>query len=224
MSVFSRPFSKRISLVAITIFAAVDLSWFYWQLRAGDSGVAWLMVDGQDKKPDIDVSMMLIRQEGIPTPPVESAAESDLEDSAEVIGVQVGDKFRAYRLDALAQGPATHIVNDVVDDIPVTVTYCNMADCARAYTGRKPGKPLNISQGGLYRAKRMLLRIGDDDTRYFQDDGTEYKPKDRAGTFPFAAYPFVRATWKKWKQSHPTTEIYTGHPPKKIVDAPAKAG
>jgi hypothetical protein len=210
MSLFSRPLSKSASWVLISMFVAGALACAIWHFRAGDSGVASLMVDGAGAAPKIDVSIMLISQQGIVKPSFEPASLSLLDDAAEVIGIQVGDECRAYSLAALSQGPSSHIVNDLFGNVPVTITYCDMGDRARVFTGPRHGSPLDINQGGLDHARRMLLRVGASDDRYFQDTGTPYQKTCRYESFPFPSYPFVRSTWKEWKSAHPTTKVYSG--------------
>jgi hypothetical protein len=82
-----------------------------------------------------------------------------LADYDPVVGVSASSQHRAYLVRALAQGPKSHIVNDVLGGMPVSVTHCNLHVCTRVFTGGVPGEPLDLSQGGL-EAGSMVLRAG----------------------------------------------------------------
>src|SRR4051812_11606994 len=73
--------------------------------------------------------------DGIVRPPIVEAGASDLRPDEEVIGVEVDGRPRAYRLSAF-RDPAHHVVNDLIDGVPLTVSYCDLNDCVRTYTDR----------------------------------------------------------------------------------------
>jgi len=145
----------------------------------------------------------VFRAAGIRQPPARPAREATLSDEEEVLGVVVGATARAYRLGSM-RGSAQHIVNDVIAGIPVTVTYCDITECVRAFKG--PGTaPLAIDQGGLMR-QRMVISVGGVD--FLQDSGVPIEPGGAA--FPYATYPCTRTTWKAWREAHPQTELWEG--------------
>src|SRR5262245_54789227 len=84
---------------------------------------------------------------GVIRPPVQPAAAAQLPDDAPVVGVLAGDTPRAYLVSALSK-MTQHVINDVLADTPVTVTYCDRTDCVRVYTADTPGAPLAIDLGG----------------------------------------------------------------------------
>jgi hypothetical protein len=141
-------------------------------------------------------------------PPVATADSAKLADSDEVMGIVAGGKSRAYLLKALMDRDK-HIVNDLVGDIPITITYCDMYNCARAFSGKMRGETLNIVQGGLKMAgSDMILKVGDD--HYLQSSAEPATVVNRAPPFPYKPYPLARLTWKAWKEAHPDTEVYEG--------------
>jgi hypothetical protein len=143
--------------------------------------------------------------EGIERPPVLSASSAPLEDSEEVVGVVVGGKARAYRLSALTD-MADHIVNDVVEDRPISVTYCDKRQCIRVFTAEGTGtEALPIGQAGLWNYQ-MVIQVGRDS--YLQESGDPLDPEARP--FPYQQYPSQRTTWREWRESHPETEVYAG--------------
>lgn len=141
---------------------------------------------------------------GLRTPPVLPAAKAGLPDEASVVGVVVDGKARAYAIQALSS-PAQHVINDLVSERPVSVTFCDKTSCAKVYAGKKPGEPLDLTVGGFYR-DGLLLRY--QTGMYRQETGESMQPN--APGLPFEAYPFERTTWKAWKQKHPDTEVFTG--------------
>jgi hypothetical protein len=102
----------------------------------------------------------------------------------------------------------SHVINDVVANVPVTVTYCDKTDCARVFTDESRGQPLEIDLGGFDRG--MLLRFDGD--FYRQQEGVTIRPNadDR---FPFPTLPFERMTWLVWKKRHPNSRVFKGVAP-----------
>ena len=145
---------------------------------------------------------------GIRLPPVLGAADADLADDAPVIGVLAGGSARAYSVTAM-EPIGGHVVNDLVGGTPVTVTYCDRTRCVHAFTDIAGTQPMKIDLGGYMGG--MLLKVGD--TFFFQDTGGDLV-KDRGTVFPYATHLHELTTWKRWKEAHPSTELYTGPKPK----------
>lgn len=129
---------------------------------------------------------------------------ADLDDDEEVIGIAVDGKYRAYRIKTMAN-PAEHIVNDLVNRVPVTVTYCDISDCAQAFTAEQRDKPLDISSGGF--DGEMMLRS--QDVFFWQRTGMS-REVDRASELVFPRYPLTRMKWKDWRKLHPQSDVYVG--------------
>jgi hypothetical protein len=133
---------------------------------------------------------------------MQPALSATLPDDAEIVGVVVNGKARAYLLKALA--PLDHhVVNDLVAGVPLSITYCNETQCLRAFTGKTAGQPLDIWTGGY--ANGLLLKVGSD--FFEQQSGKGLSP---GTTFPYQDYPHERTTWKAWKEAHPASEVYAG--------------
>jgi hypothetical protein len=146
------------------------------------------------------------------SPRTHSAGEVRLKDDAQVIGVTAQGRGRAYLLQALVS-PEHHVVNDLIGQVPITVTYCNMTDSVRVFTDSRLGQPLDLAVGGWTGhhtgrglAACMLLRTREN---WFRQDDVE-PVGDEAVTFPYKQAPFVRTSWKKWRTAHPDTDVYTG--------------
>jgi hypothetical protein len=119
--------------------------------------------------------------------------------------------------------PEARIANDLLGAVPVTVTYCDVSDCVRVFSGPGQGRRLRVALGGWdrRRPKSMLLRIGSD--MYWQDTGQPLEDETTAA-FPYRTLDFVRTTWREWREAHPDTDAYIGvipfpsaHPSAKVV-------
>jgi Protein of unknown function (DUF3179) len=141
---------------------------------------------------------------GIPTPPTAEAADAPLDDTAEVIGVSAGGKHRAYVVRAF-EPMACHVVNDLLGDVPVTVTYCNRCDCAHVFTCDQPGVALDVVLGAWVDG-RMVLRWKD--VFFMQQSGQPMGIEEADAVLP--TYPHERTTWKAWRTAHPDTDVYLG--------------
>jgi len=152
-------------------------------------------------------------QDGVIRPPTVEAAKAELKDDAEVLGVEVNGVARAYRLDILCD-INRHIVNDTVHGVPVSVLYCDLNDCARAYTGPASPDPLPIRMAGMNFGD-LILKVG---KVFYQHstgqalEGTRFPGSPNPGLppFPFSPTAVTRTTWGAWKQQHPGTDVYVG--------------
>ncbi len=133
---------------------------------------------------------------GIRTPKVHTPEAAGLKPDSNILGVSIGGKHRAYLVDAFCT-PATHIVNDMFDDVPVSVTYCDRTDFARVFTNVSRGAPLDLSMAG-WLGTQMSLELG---VWHFGHQAESPLLEDVA---------FERMTWREWLAKHPQTEVYTG--------------
>lgn len=148
---------------------------------------------------------MILDAGAVRLPPAIAATVADLPDSEEVVGVNADGRFRSYRLAAMGQSPALHVVNDRIGTIPVSVTYCDLRNCIAVFIG-VGGDPLDLREGGLF-GGRMLLRVGE--SRYLQETLEPPTPSG-APQFPYAAHSWERTTWGAWRRTHPRTDVYIG--------------
>jgi hypothetical protein len=134
------------------------------------------------------------------------AGASRLGDEADVIGVSVAGRHRAYPVRAFRQG-TRHVITDNVAGFPVAVTFCGIAQCAQAFMGSRGDAPLGVSVSGFdgdYDWGGMVLRVG----RWHYAHGTGLPMEQGAPAFPYARTDFERTTWKKWRDAHPDTDVY----------------
>lgn len=137
-----------------------------------------------------------IRLPGVRKPDVQSANAANVDENSRVIGVTVGGRPRAYVMKAMTM-LGTHIVNDLVEDVPVTVTYCDRTGCVRVLTQADESEALPVNLGGWVDGKMNLLWEG---KLYAQNDDK----------IPMEEMSFMVTTWKEWKSLYPETDVYTG--------------
>lgn len=141
----------------------------------------------------------------IDRPDVLPADKAALDEDTPVIGVFVAGKARAYLLEAFEHGPASHLVNDVLGGVPISVTHCDVSGCSRVFTGSVVGRPLDLSVGGQ-KNSRMVLKFGG---QLYRQETSE--PVDKSGsTFPYREYPAHLTVWGDWRRAHPETDVYMG--------------
>lgn len=144
---------------------------------------------------------------GVREPKMYGADEIAVPEDAKLIGVVIDGHAHAYLLEAMTP-MNSHIVNEVVAEKPVSVTYCSLSDCVRVFSKAGTTEPLDLAVGG-YRNEQMMLRL----------DGQMYD--HTAETIPLEDVDFVRTEWLAWKLEHPDTKIYVGLLADKFV-LPAK--
>jgi hypothetical protein len=155
---------------------------------------------------------------GIKQPGTASAKEAYLDGEEQVIGVCIGPKARAYRLRIL-EGSLHHVVNDIIDGVPVSVTYCNLNHCAKVFTSSSVKGPLDLAMGGRHASELVLVAEGH---YFYQESGAPLPPnafrkgsrlerfmdKSSSVLFPYQELSFERMTWKEWKKAHPETDVF----------------
>jgi hypothetical protein len=174
------------------------MTWGQWRRAHPDTDVYLAPANGDNAR---EIGF----RRGIRQPPTQSVDEADLEDDAEVIGVWIEGRARAYGIAALSAGPEFHVVNDVLSDRPVTVAYCDLTDCARVFTSKTRGSPFDIGVGGLDKDMGMMLYV--DGARYALKDGKNLTHPDGL-PLPYERMDYERTTWGEWRRVHPDTDVY----------------
>jgi hypothetical protein len=206
MVVGDQPLSRRawILLIGISMVSGgtVVLGFFAYELWSFDPSKTTVMAGIKPSDPFIRV-----RIRGIERPSTVKADLSTLDPDEMVIGFVVDGRARAYRLDALRKR-TEHVVNDVVGDVPITVSYCDIDNCIRGYTGPAGQGPLKVSIGGLFEGREMVLEF--DRGLYFQRSGKAFEPSSGTAILPLERIEPTLTNWSLWKQDHPDTDVYEG--------------
>jgi hypothetical protein len=193
----------RGAILAVFALEATVVAAVFYSERAHLKHESKIIRSGDASK--LDPPWRKVEGPSISRPPTRRAEQAKLPDYEEVIGIVVDGKARAYRVKAF-DDPSRHIVNDLIGDRPVTVTYCDQSNCARAYAGPRGGPPLEVLQAGLKGAE-MILKVGD--TYYWHRTAAPVET-GKGPPFPYATYPLVRRTWGDWRREHPDSDLYLG--------------
>jgi hypothetical protein len=193
------PLLRIVLIINLLLLIGASLAWIVY---------AW---PGQNVEADSG-SEVLMNLPGIQQPPVHPAATAQLAEEAEVIGVLVKCRPRAYEVRAFwavptLGDPSRHVVNDVLAGVPVTVSYCDRLNCSQVYTDASANTPLPVGVGGYTKRDghdSMLLCISA--CHYRQDTGEALEAD--AAPFPYTHLPYVRTTWQQWRTDHPDTDVY----------------
>ncbi len=102
-------------------------------------------VIGKDRIPAIDKPKFV---------PVREVSAANLPDGEPVISFVIGDDARAYPLRILTWH---EIVNDVVNGIPVAVTYCPLCNSALVFDRRLGGRVLSFGTTGKLRNSDLVM-------------------------------------------------------------------
>ncbi len=201
------PRSRRTLVITCLAFAAAEVLGVSLVYVAERSSLAAHQGDAVVVDcPEPNESVFVFRAPGIDRPATREADKARLSDEEPVLGVSVDGEFRAYRVEAM-KARTDHIVNDVIHGHPISVTYCDIYDCACGFTGEPGNVPLRISQGGLY-SGGMVIRVGD--AEYSQTSGELVRPGKLVPPFPYSSFPLERMTWTQWRTLHPETTVYEG--------------
>jgi hypothetical protein len=144
--------------------------------------------------------------EPIVTPPSQIVSESSLGPDERVIGIVADGKARAYRLEAF-ESKSGHLVNDLIDGVPVSVAYCDLTRCLRVYSDPESSRPLELKVAGVLHGE-MVVRYGG--RMYYHKSGQAVGDTSGTSSLPFTLINPSVTTWKEWTAQHPETRIYTG--------------
>mgnify|MGYP001333423041 CR=1 FL=1 len=140
-----------------------------------------------------DTPMML---PGMTAPVTLTADEARVSGTEQVIGITIGDEHRAYIVTAF-EPLGQKVINDLINEIPVTVTYCDIYERARVFTSTERGEYLTVGLGG-WMNKEMFFYF--DNIRFSQSSQNA----------PLPDYPYIITTWGEWLEEHPESRIYLG--------------
>jgi hypothetical protein len=153
-------------------------------------------------------------KDGIPpidTPKFEPVAEVDwLEDAEPVIALGIGEEWRAYPIQILMWH---EIVNDVVADVPVTVTFCPLCHTAIVFERTVDGDVLDFGTTGNLRYSDLVMYDRQTESWWQQATGRGIVG-DYTGT-QLEFLPSQFTSWEQFRELHPDAVVLsreTGHP------------
>jgi hypothetical protein len=146
-------------------------------------------------------------KDGIPAidnPTFTGVAEADeyLADVEPVIFLQIGNDARAYPLQVLTWH---EIVNDVVGDLPVSVTFCPLCNTAIAFERNFKDLTLDFGTTGRLRFSNLIMYDRQTETWWQQATG-----EGIAGQFAGEQLTFLPASiigWGEFKENFPDGQV-----------------
>jgi hypothetical protein len=137
-------------------------------------------------------------------------AESFVADSDLILGVEINGDVRGYPLQILVWH---EIVNDVVGETPIAVTYCPLCFTNQIFNrSLTDGQTLEFGTSGkLYNSNLIMY---DRNTNSLWSQAMAQSIAGELAGVKLDRIPFDLATWKDWKQIFPDSKILsqdTGH-------------
>lgn len=150
------------------------------------------MAGGKSHKP----LQLFLDLPGVESSKFIEANAAKLNPTTEIVGIVRSGKHYAFVLQFMSK-PQDHIVNMLIDNKPISVTYCDRVDCVRVLTNDSEA-PIQLRVGGLDIDSQMVFSL--EGTRYGQS----------STDLPLQDYEFNRMTWMQWKTRYPETLVYVG--------------
>ena len=146
-------------------------------------------------------------KDGIPAidaPKFVSVEEADewLSPQEPVILVEIGDLAKAYPIQILMWH---EIVNDVIGDVPVTVTFCPLCNTGIAFERRFDGQVLDFGTTGRLRFSNLIMYDRQTETWWQQATGEGIVGKYTGRQLTFV--PASMISWKDFMDAHPGAEV-----------------
>jgi len=131
-----------------------------------------------------------------------AAADAWLDDAEPVVVVSIGDDTRVYPIQILMWH---EIVNDVVGDTPVAVTFCPLCNTAIAFDGRVDGMDLDFGTTGRLRYSNLIMYDRQTESWWQQATGEAI-----AGQFAgreLTLIPSLMSSWADLKTAHTDARV-----------------
>lgn len=144
-------------------------------------------------------------RDGIPSidrPKFVSVDEAALQNGDLVLGLEINDDARAYPLDILVWH---EIVNDVVGDEPVAVTYCPLCFTNQVFKRTVEGEVVEFGTSGKLYNSNLVMYDRSTESYWSQALGQAITG-ERTGHV-LERVPFDVGYWEDWKAINPDTKV-----------------
>ncbi len=203
--------SVLIPLAAAVILAGCAAANYAWQsyVRSPLPDTALLTRDAVDQADCLDEAApteILMNVLGIYEPEYATLHDRRITDAMRVIGIVINGRALAFSVRALsmpaglpfsASQTRRHVVNQLIGDTAVSVTYCDTSHCARVLSRSHQSRWLELGVGGICNGQMLLCF-----------EGQQYYHNSRE--IPLSDVDYEVTSWSKWKARHPASQIYLG--------------
>jgi len=139
----------------------------------------------------------------IDAPRFVAAADAEfLGDDDVVMALELDGETRAYPIAILNYH---EIVNDVVADTPVAVTYCPLCGSGLVFKRSFDGQVVEFGVSGLLRNNDLVLYDRDTESLWQQITGRAFAGPMRGETLH--TVPVAMTRWGTWRSAHPDTRV-----------------
>ena len=176
-------------LLAIGIDSGTEFVSLQLKKAVARADEAELLPSGADDHSELRVAF---NTAGVTDPDFSSIKDSKLSAKTPIVGIEVEGEAVAFPLAELEE---PHIVNAVIGNRALSVTFCTLVDCVRVLTDESE-KPIDLRLGGQDGNMQMV----------FMYDGARYAQESRK--IPLNDFPFKRCSLAEWKKLHPKTQVF----------------
>lgn len=125
-----------------------------------------------------------------------------LNDDDIVIAVDYQGEQRAYPTRILDRH---EIVNDVIAEEPVAITYCPLCGSGLAYRRTIDGRTVQFGVSGLLHNSDLIMYDRDTESLWQQIGGEAFAGPHRGKALD--PFPVTMTTWSQWRRAHPQTQV-----------------
>ena len=145
-------------------------------------------------------------KDGIPSidQPIFAKDVDLISDTDIVIGIATDTDVKAYPLFILVWH---EIVNDIIDDVPIAVTYCPLCYTSQVFMRDIDGETTEFGTTGKLYNSNLLMYDRLTDSYWSQALGTAVKGELAGKSLDIMPFDLMR--WRDWKSIHPDTLVLT---------------
>jgi hypothetical protein len=137
-----------------------------------------------------------------------------------VLGLVVGGAARAYPLTVMTK---VEVINEMIGDRAIAVTYCPLVGRPAVYERSIDGQVVSLGTSGYcYQKSFVLYDRATDSLWHPGPDGLKAITGPMAGkVLPLLKESIEQTTWGKWRRRHPETQVVVGGDRSRGIPFPA---
>lgn len=135
---------------------------------------------------------------------IAGASAKFLNDESPVFGVTIGGEARAYPTQILDWH---EMVNDVVGDVPFSLSWCTLCGAPVLYRGMLDGTRITFGSSGLLARSNKLMYDRRSDSLWNQITGEPVVGPLVGKGIALDVLPIRTTTWGVWRAEHPATTV-----------------
>ena len=119
-----------------------------------------------------------------------------------VVGLVVAGKARAYPLWITDN---YHVINDILEGVPILFTTCERCQSGAAYRAERDGQQIKFAACGMSNASLVMTDRVEDASLWLHYEGACIAGV-RRGEF-LTQFPTFHTTWDAWREWHPESDV-----------------